>query len=359
MKYFSKRVILSPAAIILVVASLSLVLNLIFFDDINAVHFYFMGGVFTFILFYFIFSIGVKRNNYQYVQANKIVLNIYFLFSVSSIFISFYILYSKGFSNSGNFLNNLRYAHVIEESSSFGIGGLSLFSIGLSLYYLTRERFRISFILLLFSIIPSIALVERTSLLMNLTIYFFFGLWLNLIRIKYVFFGVLSFIVLSLLVAIGTNRISSDVDSTGRDVSFLISYIGYGITSFSRWIYLTTESNCYSTVFGVFGNVLDNISGLYCNDLDGATIGEFNVYTYMHAPYIVFGVKGIFILMALLGVFYAFLFRKAMSSIYYLYLLSIFIYPLVMVFYAWQFSLNTYLYAAIIFFPLSHRFKFK
>jgi hypothetical protein len=116
----------------------------------------------------------------------------------------------------------------------------------------------------------------------------------------------------------------------------------------------------------VFGNVV----GLLSSHLDSASCesvlpppptGWFNVYSYVANPYMYGGIGAVSLTMAILGCFYAVLvyFAQRIEG-YPLALLSCFIYPLLMAFYAWQFSLTTFVYLAIVLIPLfSHGWRKK
>lgn len=356
MKSIYRKLALSPAFIIFTVMFFSICLNLIYFSRLNFVHFYYFSGVFLFVVFYFIFSYENGRvSSFPSFYANKSLLKFYWVVSFLSVLASCYVFYENGLKANGNIFNALRYSNVIERKSSFSIGGLSLFPFALSLYYLTRREIKFAVICLVFSLLPSFVLVERTSLLMKLMSFCYVGLALRVVRLKHAFFIILLFLVLSYIVAMLTNRVSS---SSTNDVNFIISYFSYGMTAFYNWFDQIPVLHCFQPLLGTPGAFIDYAFSMECVSSFSVPITEFNVLTYLLGGYLAFGLSGVFISMSLLGVVYGLVFKKSKQSIYFLYLSSVLIYPIVMIFYAWQFDLNVYFYLAVIFLPLSYRFRF-
>lgn len=167
------------------------------------------------------------------------------------------------------------------------------------------------------------------------------------LKLVAVFFLLLIF--LFIVIAVGSGRVTGNTD-----YQFLYDYLGYGITNFDYYIYSRSYEGCGEPIFGVFYKLLQ-IDKTGCDAVRGLfTVQDrFNVYTYVAAPYLYGGWPGVTVIMIIVGAFYAFLWEMArIKGGYFIVLLSIYMYALFMVFYAWQFSLTTYIYMIFILFPL-------
>ena len=359
----SNKLLISPAFLIVSVSLISLSINLWLFDTWGSSHSFYFMGITVFIIGYIsirfpLFLLGSSRKNFiiSNIHPNKIIIDIYWMLAVTGFVISLYIFVTRGLLREGPIFFNLRYAHTIAHEPTLGAAHFSLFGLALTLFYTYKRNLKCSALSLLFSMGPVFAFAERTSLLLLLAAFAYVGLWVRLFSFKHLIMLVLLFLMVSVALAAYTHKLISN----NGDL-FLFQYAGYGFTSFKRWIIDLEPVHCFKLVLGnVVGGVFDYVFGLSCADLSHAPPGEFNVYTYMRSPYNFAGIPGIVACMFSLGVTYGVLYTMAKKKQgYFLMLLATWIYPLLMVFYDWQFTLTTYLYLGIIFAPLFFRVSYK
>lgn len=76
--------------------------------------------------------------------------------------------------------------------------------------------------------------------------------------------------------------------------------------------------------------------------------GQFNVYSYLKAPYLQFGTFGVFIILMIVGFLSNFAYNKYKTgSKYWVIFYAAYTYALVLAFFDWQFGITTYLYLVI------------
>ena len=146
-------------------------------------------------------------------------------------------------------------------------------------------------------------------------------------------------------IAFATKRIKSDLWNT-----FLHYYIS-PITAFDQYVLnFDAHSLGWNTLYP-FAKFL-NILGFQFEILEPyVPPGQPNVFTMMAGPYLDFGVIGLVIVPLLWGCLYAIIYRKVKKgNIYFIAFYSLFIYPLIMSFFAYQYSLASWLYYIIILF---------
>lgn len=352
---------LSPVAVLGFFGMLGLVVNLSVYSSWGVAHTIYVSGLAAFIISY-IFTKIVISSLYARVHfaavvptswlrpSREPVVIIYWVLGIAGSLVAMYAIIFIGVLGDKALFFNLRYAHTVEKSSIPFLGHLSLFSFALSLLYAYRGQAKLSVILLLMSILGSIAVAERTGILMKIMAVFYVFSWVHGFSFKNLSKAVFLFLGLSFAIAFSAGKWGGE----GQEF-FLLKYLGFGITSFEMWVYNSGKVACYKNLFGnVLGPLLDDIIGnaSECNAIYNTPSGEFNVYSYASSPYLLFGPLGVVWVMAVIGFFYAALHHLAVRrSGFYLLILSVFIYPLVMVFYDWQFDLTSLLYMVIIIFP--------
>lgn len=134
-------------------------------------------------------------------------------------------------------------------------------------------------------------------------------------------------------------------------VPFFSIYLSGPIVAFDRWILnLQMPTSGFNTFFPFLK--VPGMFGLYTPPPSteiGLRPGAFNVYTFMQGPYQDFGAAGLYAVMAVFGLVYGVVYRNVtLGKPYWLIFYSILLYPLVMAFYAYQFSGQMILYYAIV-----------
>lgn len=144
-------------------------------------------------------------------------------------------------------------------------------------------------------------------------------------------------------IALATKRMKSDLWNT-----FLHYYIS-PIVAFDQHV-LNFDS--YSLGWNTFYPFVKLLSILGCQfEISEPYVppGQPNVFTMMAGPYLDYGAIGLVIVPFFLGLTYAIIYRRVRKGgIYSIAFYSLFIYPLIMSFFAYQYSLASWLYYIIV-----------
>ncbi len=151
-------------------------------------------------------------------------------------------------------------------------------------------------------------------------------------------------------VALVTNKLGGE--SILDKEFYLYKYLGYPIVAFDINVMAFPRISKGYYSLGPIGKVL-GIFGVYhvseFSSLGVAGPTQFNVYSYLAAPYKDFGIIGIIVISLFLGfisgMFYWFSIRKKGEwTVFY----SVYIYGILMAFYSYQFAMTYYFYIAAI-----------
>lgn len=352
-----KFLLINPVAVILLVCVVSVFFNLYILDGIPGKALYlYIYGIFVFSLTCALFVLclnsfsvaGEKLNDYF--EPPRSVICVYWFFSFVSLVLSLYRIYTIGVhGHLGSFFLNLRYEASFGDGSSYGAQHFALFSLGLSLYYGYKGKLSKCFLPSLIFVISALSLAERTSIFFIFIAVFYLLYYRGFVKIKTILLFFSTMILLFVIIAVGAGKTSGN-----NSYDFIFNYIGYGITALSEYVYGREFEGCGRLIFGsVYGLLPFDSSG--CNSTNDLfqVYDRFNVYTYVASPYLFGGWLGVTVSMMFFGGGYALLWHLAfVKGRYFLVLLSCYMYPVCMVFYAWQFSLTTYLYLFFILAPL-------
>lgn len=354
----------SPCVILVVVTLLMFFINLFVLEEPWAWgHNVFLIGVLVFFLFnlFSSFVLNAGRVNLGLMEVGDAIsparlLAIYWFVSILGLVLSCYRIYKFGMNGSleGGVLFNLRYVYIWGSESNYGAQHFSLFGLCLSLYYAQKRKMRLCALAGGIYLVSALSLAERTSILflfVSVGYTLFYAGWVKLKSIA-LFFMILVFIFCA--IAVATGRAGGD-----KGFDFLYSYFGYAVTALSVWIDGDASKGCLDLIFGQLIKVL-SLSLYACEPFEiGFADDDFNALTYVSNPYLAGGVTMVAGAMAALGIWYAILRQLAChKGGYFLALLSCYVYALVMVFYAWQFTLTTYIYVSVILWPLFYFDKF-
>lgn len=235
----------------------------------------------------------------------------------------------------------LRYEHLHGDNPTYGAFQLLVAAqaIGSILILNDARRIRrLGYLLYLFFFVSCIVKLERTGIL-QLTLSTMFLLYVRNRRIR--IFVIPSAVVLSLFVALAF--------ATGKTANkdagfFLYSYMSYGIHSFDQHTYHKADTTAGKKVLGPVAKL---VTGDTKKEDAGLAAEIFNVFTFMEAPYTDFGIAGLVVCCFVFGFVWGMVFNGIGRSPFCLLMYSWMIYPCVMVFYAWQFSLTTYIYLLV------------
>ena len=360
----ARRFFQSPLFVIIFVAVASLLVNLyVLNESFDWGHWLYLGGVLLFCCSYLAVSYFFYRVDRGVLvgrlgllfEPSRCVVSLYWFFSILSLLLSLYKMYTVGWlGDKGAFFLNLRYAVSFEGVSSYGAQHFALFAIALSLYYSQKGMLFKTACAGGVYLISALSLAERTSILFLFVSVFYSLLFVGRLRFKGVFLAGCFLIFLFVVIAVGAGKTGS-----GGYFGFIFDYFGYGLTSLSDWLKGREFDGCGVLVFGTLYKYL-TLGAASCDQVDDLfnITDRFNVYTYVASPYLYGGSLGVVVFMLALGGWYSFLWNIALRRRgYFLAILSIYMYAVVMVFYAWQFSLTTYLYMFFVLIPLFVKIK--
>lgn len=229
-----------------------------------------------------------------------------------------------------------------------------LFSVTIYFYEFLHRNQQINKLFMLFLIIilmiNAFNVVSRTDLL--ITIMPLLVIWMdsnnrkkliNKVRVKSQILVVASILGISLLMNImrSTNNNYGLFDKN----SSLIQYIGKPIIAFDQWILPHSNASKEILFLEPINKVLLKLELIDYDNIKLASLGQFNVYTYLKVPYMEFGLLGVLVLMLLIGILVNYLYLKSKTgSRNWLIFYSFYSYAIVMSFFDWQFGITTYAY---------------
>lgn len=355
MRSFFKKSLLSPIFVMLFVTVLMFLANVIALDQPwEWGHSVYMLGVLSFVIGYVLAygSLALTNVVARKEVANtpyRLIVRLYWGLALLGLVLSLYKIYSVGVGNPyGSVLLALRIANTWEHQPTYGAQHFALFALCLALYYAQRKRAFLCLVGSLIYLVSAFSMAERTSIMFLFVAVGYTAINEEWIRLKGLVIALATLILLFIIVALGTGKTGGD-----KGYEFILVYLGYAVTALSQWTEGKEYLGCADLVFGKVADVMS--LGLYsCNPLDlGLTDKDFNVLTYVASPYLFGGLPAVVESMLFMGAFFAILRTFTIKRKgYYLALLSCYMYALIMMFYAWQFSLTTYLYLMIILFPI-------
>lgn len=355
MQYFMKNLVVSPVCIMLFVTLAMFAVNLFVLQESwGWGHDMYALGVVSFVVSYFFTYVFFRTAGFMKYRTSPsepyaIVVKVYWLLSIVGLVLSLYKIYKFGVMGGyDSILLSLRVANTWEGQPSYGAQHFSLFALCLALYYTQEKRPYLCFVASVIYLISALSMAERTTILFLFVAVAYMAVNVGWIRLKGLLVFLSLLVALLVGVAIGTGKTGGE---NGYD--FIFTYFGYAVTALSQWVEGKESQGCASLVYGKLATILS--FGFYsCVDLDlGFGERDFNVLTYVSAPYLYGGLPAVLLSMAGCGVFFSLLrvFATRRSG-YFLALLSCYMYALVIMFYAWQFSLTTYIYLAVILYPI-------
>jgi len=357
----NSQFLISQPLLIVIVAFFSIVINLLFFSDFSEAHLLYIEGVASFVFAYFfvffIYNLTKKKKSLptkSVICFSRSLIRVYSTIGVFGALIGCIIFFKNGFGGESLFFN-LRVAHTINNESLYGAQHFGLFSLVISALHVLMGNYKRAIAFIFLYMIPVLAAAERTGILYGFS--FIAYIWASTRPIKFykLISGFAVLIILFVLVANSAGKLYSE------DMFFLIPYLGYGITAFDNWVLGYSTPYCYAPTFGVVGVLIELVSGYifgcHCNEIDLAPDGSFNVYTYLASPYLLGGEIGLIAVMFIFGMLIALFKICEKFNNYFLFINASFLFSIIMIFYAWTFSLTTHLYIALITIPLFFKFS--
>lgn len=277
-------------------------------------------------------------------------MRLYIGLSLIGLFLSIYILITRGFTTDGNVFYNLRYSYTYLKLPTYGSEYLSLFSLLCSVIFLLEKNNKKSFLFLSFSIIASLSFAERTSILYSMAFYYYFysSIYKQTLY-KKIFFVIFVLIIFQIIAS------SAGKGYSNNGSNYLYSYFAYPLESYSEKIMGHNVMASYRSVFGVLAIPIDIIQDEpIINNYDE---GGFNVYSYLFPALNLLG-EGLFYMMMVIFAVLLSIINYISRKFFYFHFISASLYfSCVMIFYAWTFSVTTHLYVALIALPLFYRLE--
>ena len=296
-----------------------------------------------------------ERSKRDFKNSKKLLLRLGILGFIIGLFTAF----KYGVSGPGGFFFNLRYSNTITNENT---GGISVYLL-LLLHFITltmivfRKEWKVKTKTLLFLIllllVSAAFTMARTNVLITLSstlgVYMLSNRYLykKKTKISALVFTVVGFGILSYLFAVGTQKISVDGN-------IFFNYIAYPILTFDNWVlnypYQTDGMITFAFLYKILNAIgLVEYSPINIGNYVGVPRGEFNVFTFMSAPYLDFGLNGIIFVFLGLGMMFGFVYKRVRyGRPYWIVLYSILLYPLIMSFFEFQFNLSSYYYYVIV-----------
>ena len=131
----------------------------------------------------------------------------------------------------------------------------------------------------------------------------------------------------------------------------VMQYIGRPLIAFDQWVLQHPKSSNQLLTFEPLNKVLLSIGVFEGSNVALSPKGQFNVFSYLRAPYMDFGFIGVPIIMFIVGIACHYFYLKFKSNskswiIFY----SVFAYGIIMSFFDWQFFIITFVYLGVFIF---------
>ena len=231
----------------------------------------------------------------------------------------------------------LRYAEST-QTTTYGAHHFLLFAgaLGSLLVVNARPRMRLlGYALFAVSVFSSFVSVTRTGLFFSLGALAFL-MYARAGRLRSIAWPVVGIAVLTFAYAIFADKSEA---TTGE--SFFVWYAGYAIYAFAYFILPLNQWDWGLNSFGVLGSLTQG--GVSPDDL--SLLGtQYNVYTFIGAPYRDFGILGVIVLPFLFGALWSLVWNKTGKRPFYLFMYAWMTFPCIIPFFDWKFNLTTYLY---------------
>ena len=238
----------------------------------------------------------------------------------------------------------LRYAGQV-ELPTYGAFHFLLFTQAIASVFVLSNRATLRWIgygcfaILLFG---SYVSVSRTTMFFNAGALAFL-LYVRTGRVSVIAIPAAAIVGLTFYYAVFANK--NDVGES----SFFYYYVGYAIYAFNNFILPIHQWDYGINSFGSIGALLSG--GLVPDDLslEGT---EYNVYTFIGSPYRDFGMAGVILIPMMFGAIWSFVWNKTGNSAFYVLMYSWMIFPCIIPFFDWKFSLTSYIYLVPVYLAL-------
>ncbi len=239
----------------------------------------------------------------------------------------------------------LRYAEST-QTTTYGAHHFLLFAgaLGSLLVVNAKPRMRLfGYALFGVSVFSSFVSVTRTGLFFSLGALAFL-MYARTGKLRSIAWPVIGIAVLTFAYALFADKSEA---TTGE--SFFVWYAGYAIYAFSYYILPLGQWDWGLNSLGVIGSLMQG--GI--NPADLSLLGtQYNVYTFIGAPYRDFGVPGVMLMPFLFGAIWSIVWNRTGKKPFYLFMYAWMTFPCIIPFFDWKFNLTTYLYLIPIYLVL-------
>lgn len=230
----------------------------------------------------------------------------------------------------------LRYAEVVAQLPTYGAYHFLLFGQALAAVLVLNSKLVVragGYALFGVMLLSSFVAVSRTTLFFSMTALAF------LMYARNRNFKGLAIPVSATLLLTFYYAVIADKDQLGQE-SFFWYYVGYAVIAFSQFILPMLNWDWGLNSFGTIGML---ITGREPEDLSEMGT-QYNVYSFIGAPYRDFGILGIIILPFLFGVVWSLVWNRVNTRPIYLIMYSFMLLPCVIAPFDWKFNFTSYIY---------------
>lgn len=230
-------------------------------------------------------------------------------------------------------LTSLLYSYLINKLSKWYLV-IILSGTGVAYYSATLTQARTDILIILMPLLVTFLMVKMRQI--NWILFLKYVAW-SMVCLFLLYFSFL-------IVQIARFGSTNSVFFSSENQTF--QYIGLPLAAFDKWMVIPSLGGIRHG-FGLI-EVVDKFLQLFqVNQYDYtfAPRGQFNVYSYLSAPFLAFGKIGVLGTLFIAGYFNNWLFSKAKYSAYYMLYYAFFEVSVMLSFYSWQMTSMVNLYA--------------
>lgn len=364
--------IVNPLFLFVIPTGVAYILYVLYFQTTwtlsNEANLIFLIGEFSYIIGYFLScffnslvkSVATKTVliSYQAVHFEKNI--IVWVFLVSGIIMNFLSIIKLRQLGAGSDSFRDQFINIVSSLPPYVIYGkyITVFALCSLLYsYLTSKISRWYLLIILlgtgivyYSATLTQARTDILIILMPLAIIFLMVKIQNAnwqLFVKSVFIVILCLVLLYFsFLFVQIARFGNITDNFFSSENQTFQYISLPLTAFDRWM-VTPNLSGIRHGFGIIEPIDKFLKLFQINQYEYsfAVRGQFNVYSYLSAPFLALGKFGVFFVMVIAGYFNYWLFNKAKYSAYYLLYYAFFENSVMLSFYSWQMTSMVNVYA--------------
>lgn len=334
----------------------------------------FFTGIASFVIGYLLYSLVFKNSNSNIKRSSKKKVNIRtnWLFVIPILLLGIISIYF-----SRRYLNTLGHSSNIFDKSSANLREAFIENKSDTPFYVTYGKYFLLFPTLVIWYdflkknikIPSILMLSLIGLVFynSFNVFSRTDLFISIIPFVIIFFNIkikkaknskferrkfrtqtiwlLSGIIMLIFLMNSMRSIETSKNTFFSPKNVTMQYIGRPIAAFDQWIIPNSGVDGRFIILEPVEKLLNFLRSQPPKLPSLAPYGQFNVYSYLKAPYLMFGITGVMIIMILVGFFCHFLYHQyKQGDEFWVIFYSVYAYAIGMAFFDWQFGIITYVY---------------